>query len=454
MKGNAVRYVCRECGHEETKWAGRCPECGSWNTFDETEVQATPKAQVADASKTVIDSAVHTLSDIPYEKTMRVSSGIEELDRVLGGGVMRPSAVLVGGEPGIGKSTIMIQMISNLSKESPVLYVSGEESPSQVKMRAERLGLDTSRIQIYCDTRLEALLNVLETTKPGYVVVDSLQTLSTASVASSAGSPNQIKTCCMELSLTAKKLGAAIFFVGHVTKEGMIAGPKIVEHMVDTVLYFENAESGMRLLRASKSRFGSVDEIGLFEMQQDGLKGVKDPSQYFLSSREKDEFPAGISFTPVVEGSRTFVVEVQALVVPARSGYQRIYSDRIDNGRINRIAAILERHAGLNLSDQDIYVNVAGGMRLSESSVDLAVALALYSSKMDVPLASSLSAFGELSLAGEVRPIPFVERRLKALSELGFTKCVTATGNSVGELQVDRAKNIRSAIAGAFKHRD
>lgn len=454
MKGNTVRYVCRECGHEETKWAGRCPECGSWNSFDEMEAQVSVKPQVADSSKTVIDSSVRKLSEIPYEKTMRVSSGIEELDRVLGGGVMRPSAVLVGGEPGIGKSTIMIQLLANLSKEATVLYVSGEESPSQVKLRAERLGLATDRIHIYCDTRLEALLNVLETTKPGYVVVDSLQTLTTASVASSAGSPNQIKTCCMELSLTAKKNGSAIFFIGHVTKDGLIAGPKIVEHMVDTVLYFENAESGMRLLRASKSRFGSVDEIGLFEMNQDGLKGVKDPSQYFLSSREKDEFPAGISFTPIVEGSRTFVVEVQALVVPARSGYQRIYSDRIDNGRINRIAAILERHAGLNLSDQDIYVNVAGGMRLSESSVDLAVALALYSSKMDIPLSSSLSAFGELSLAGEVRPVPFVERRLKALGELGFTKCITSSGRSTGDLKVDSAKNIRSAIAGAFKHRD
>lgn len=453
MKASAVRYVCRECGHDEPKWVGRCPECGSWNSFDEEAAPAPVKAGAVDASRTVIDTSMRKLSDIPYEKTMRVSSGIEELDRVLGGGVMRPSAVLVGGEPGIGKSTIMIQMLSALTASGTVLYVSGEESPSQVRMRAERLGLDTSSIHIFCDTRLEALVDLLERTKPGYIVVDSLQTLSSSSVASSAGSPNQIKTGCMELSLTAKKIGAAIFFVGHVTKDGLIAGPKIVEHMVDTVLYFENAESGMRLLRASKSRFGSVDEIGLFEMQQDGLKGVKDPSQYFLSSREKDEFPAGIVFTPVVEGSRTFVVEVQALVVPARSGYQRIYSDRIDNGRINRIAAILERHAGLNLSDQDIYVNVAGGMRLTEGSVDLAVALALYSSKSDVPLSSSMASFGELSLAGEVRPVTFTERRIKALSDLGFTDCFAPGGKSTDTMAVSRAKSIRGAIVGAFRGR-
>ena len=262
MKEGAVRYVCSECGHIEAKWTGRCPECGSWNTFSEEKVVPKQKGKAEPAP--VIDESVRKLSEIPYEKAMRVSSGIDELDRVLGGGVMRPSSVLVGGEPGIGKSTIMEQMLSNLADAAEVLYVSGEESPSQVRLRAERLGLRSDRISVFCDTRLEALLDIIERIRPGYIVIDSLQTLYSASVASLAGSPNQVRACCMELSLLAKRIGSAIFFIGHVTKDGNIAGPKIVEHMVDTVLYFEGAESGMRLLRASKNRFGSVDEIGLF----------------------------------------------------------------------------------------------------------------------------------------------------------------------------------------------
>ena len=273
MKESSVRYVCRECGHVETKWNGRCPECGSWNSFEEETVTALPKSTKA-VSKPVMDNEIKKLSEVPYDPGMRVSSGIDELDRILGGGVMRPSSVLVGGEPGIGKSTIMAQMLSSLSSQDSVLYVSGEESPSQVRMRSERLGLNTSSISILCDTRLETLSDAIERMKPGYIVIDSLQTLYSVSIGSIAGSPNQIKACCMELSLLAKKIGAAIFFIAHVTKEGNIAGPKIVEHIVDTVLYFEEAESGIRLLRASKNRFGSVDEIGLFTMESDGLHGV------------------------------------------------------------------------------------------------------------------------------------------------------------------------------------
>ena len=449
MKNTTV-YVCRECGREESKWTGRCPDCGSWNSFEERSV--TPQKNSADKNRTVIDDGVRTLSDVPYEKTLRVSSCIDELDRVLGGGVMRPSSVLVGGEPGIGKSTLMLQLISNLSEYSSVLYISGEESPSQVRLRAERLGLPTDRIQIYCDTRLESLVETIERIKPGYIVVDSIQTLSSSQSESSAGSPNQIKTCCMELSVRAKKTGAAIFFIGHVTKDGIIAGPKIVEHMVDTVLYFESAENGIRLLRASKSRFGSVDEIGLFEMTATGLRGVKDPSLIFLSSRENDSVPPGIVFTPVVEGSRTFIVEIQALIVEARSGYQRIYSDKIDLNRINRAEAILQRHAGLDLSKDDIYVNVAGGVKLSEASIDLALALALYSSKTNLALSSSFSAFGELSLAGEVRPVTFQERRIKTLSDMSFSRVITASSASVkADIKIDRVKDIRSAIISAFR---
>ena len=451
MKDNSVHYVCRECGHIENKWNGRCPVCGSWNSFDEEKTVPVQKGRTE--PQTVIADTVQRLSDIPYESTMRVSSGIEELDRVLGGGVMRPSSVLVGGEPGIGKSTIMMQMLSFLSSSAPVLYVSGEESPSQVRLRAERLGLDTKNLSIFCDTRLETLSETIEKHSPGYIVIDSLQTLYSASIVSSAGSPNQIKVCCMELSLLAKKFGASVFFIAHVTKDGLIAGPKIVEHIVDTVLYFESAETGMRLLRASKNRFGSVDEIGLFTMDAKGLHGVKDPSSLFLSSRGGNALPSGIAFTSVVEGSRTFSVEIQALVVPARSGYQRIYSDRIDNARVSRVAAILQKHAGLNLSDQDIYVNVAGGMKLSEVSIELALALALYSSKEDIPLRSSVAAFGELSLAGEVRSVSFAERRLKNLSDMGFSEVLTAENKHGLPINIKRVDNIKAALIAAFSAR-
>lgn len=446
MKNNGVIYVCRECGQEETKWAGRCPSCGSWNSFDEVKT-----TQNIDKEKTVIDEKVRKLSEVPYDKTMRVSSSSDELDRVLGGGVMRPSSVLVGGEPGIGKSTIMLQLLSSLSLSSPVLYVSGEESPSQVRLRAERIGVDTDKIQIFCDTRLEALVDVLEKNRPKYIVVDSLQTLSSSTVASSPGSPNQMKTCCMELSLRAKKVDAAIFFIGHVTKDGLIAGPKIVEHMVDTVLYFESAENGIRLLRASKNRFGSVDEIGLFEMSDKGLRAIKDPSSFFLSRRSSSSLPSGIVFTPIIEGSRTFVVEIQALVCPARSGYQRIYSDKVDIGRINRVEAVLARHANLDLSNDDIYINVAGGIKLTEASIDLALALALYSSKTNIAISSSLSCFGELSLAGEVRPVTFLDRRLKSLIDMGFNKVLTFSETENKKIDVFSVNNVRSAIISGFK---
>ena len=448
MKEGAVRYVCSECGHIEAKWTGRCPECGSWNTFSEEKVVPKQKGKAEPAP--VIDESVRKLSEIPYEKAMRVSSGIDELDRVLGGGVMRPSSVLVGGEPGIGKSTIMEQMLSNLADAAEVLYVSGEESPSQVRLRADRLGLRSDRISVFCDTRLEALLDIIERIRPGYIVIDSLQTLYSASVASLAGSPNQVRACCMELSLLAKRIGSAIFFIGHVTKDGNIAGPKIVEHMVDTVLYFEGAESGMRLLRASKNRFGSVDEIGLFLMDEKGLRGVKDPTGVFLSSRTGDELPSGIAFTPVVEGSRIFVVEIQALVVPAKSSLQRIYSERIDSARVSRVAAILQRHAGLQLADQDIYVNVAGGMRLSEVSIELALALALYSSRQDIPIPRGVASFGELSLAGEVRPVAFHERRVKSLASMGYKRVIVADGRGETKLKEISAQNIKAALIAAF----
>lgn len=450
MKEVQKRYVCSECGHTESKWMGRCPECNSWNTFEEEIVSSPNKIKIA-APSTSLDNIVRKLSEIRSDEAIRLSTGFDELDRVLGGGVMLPSSVLIGGEPGIGKSTLMLEMLSFLSTANDVLYVSGEESPSQVKLRGERLGLNLSNISIFCDTRLEVLEETLEKLSPKIIIVDSLQTLYTSSVASMQGSPNQIRTCCLILSNIAKRLGCSIFFVGHVTKDGSIAGPKIVEHMVDTVLYFESAENGIRLLRAAKNRFGSVDEIGLFEMDERGLHGLKDPTEVFLSSRDEDSLPPGISFTAIVEGSRAFVVELQALVVPAKSGLQRIYSDKVDVARVSRVAAILERHTDLKLTDQDIYINVAGGVRLNDVSIELPLALALYSSKINRSLPSKLVSFGELSLAGEVRNVPFLERKQKAASDLGFELVISPyIKNRKSSDTTIFVKSIKSAIISAF----
>lgn len=450
MKEVQKRYVCSECGHTESKWMGRCPECNSWNTFEE-EIVSTPNKTKIAAPSTSLDNIVRKLSEIRSDEAIRLSTGFDELDRVLGGGVMLPSSVLIGGEPGIGKSTLMLEMLSFLSTANDVLYVSGEESPSQVKLRGERLGLNLSNISIFCDTRLEVLEETLEKLSPKIIIVDSLQTLYTSSVASMQGSPNQIRTCCLILSNIAKRLGCSIFFVGHVTKDGSIAGPKIVEHMVDTVLYFESAENGIRLLRAAKNRFGSVDEIGLFEMDERGLHGLKDPTEVFLSSRDEDSLPPGISFTAIVEGSRAFVVELQALVVPAKSGLQRIYSDKVDVARVSRVAAILERHTDLKLTDQDIYINVAGGVRLNDVSIELPLALALYSSKINRSLPSKLVSFGELSLAGEVRNVPFLERKQKAASDLGFELVISPyIKNRKSSDTTVFVKSIKSAIISAF----
>ena len=440
-KETAVKYVCTECGREESKWLGRCPSCGSWNSFVEEKVtpQTTNKTQ---AAVPIIDKALKTLSDVTVDSACRFDSGISELDRVLGGGIMRPSSVLVGGEPGIGKSTIMLQMLSSSASEGKVLYVSGEESPSQVKLRAERLKLNLKNINIFCDTRLEALTEAIDELSPAVVVVDSLQTLSSVTVPSVAGSPNQMRACCYALSLLAKTKNIAMFFIGHVTKEGMLAGPKIVEHLVDTVLYFEGSETDVRFLRAAKNRFGSVDEIGIFRMFADGLKAVKDPTEFFISNREKGVLPSGIAYTAIVEGSRTFLVEIQALTVPAKSGVSRVYSDRIDAARVNRVAAILERHASLRLNDQDIYINVAGGLKINEVSIELALALALYSARSDKPLSSNLVSFGELSLAGEVRPVAFLDKRIKAASDMGFSEYLVPYSQQKGSV----ARNIKQAI--------
>ena len=445
MKGPQTRFVCSACGRVESKWLGRCPSCGAWNSFEEEKVQPVSRSMPA-AATCAVDEKIRKLSDVVVSDSVRFSSGIDELDRVLGGGVMRPSSVLVGGDPGIGKSTLMLQLTASCSSVGPVLYVSGEESPSQVKLRAQRLGLDASRIDILCDTRLESLVEAIEKLSPAVVVIDSLQTLASGEVSSMAGSVNQMRTCCMSLSLLAKARNIAMFFIGHVTKDGMLAGPRIVEHLVDTVLYFESAQTGVRILRSIKNRFGSVDEIGIFSMDADGLSPVKDPSLFFISDRREDGLPSGIAYTAVAEGTRTFLVEIQALTVPCKGGSPRVYSDRIDTARVNRVAAILERHAGLVLSDCDTYINVAGGIRINEVSTELALAMALWSARTGTPLHERQVCFGELSLAGEVRPVSFLERRVKAAIEMGFDRILAPASCGAGDERISTCRNIKQAI--------
>ncbi len=446
-KEKEIVYVCSECGHVESKWIGRCPECGGWNTFTEEKVEGKEEKR-----QPVMDDQVRLLSDAVKDEDLFVSSGFDELDRVLGSGVMIPSSVLVGGDPGIGKSTLMLEVLSNLSVEvPPVLYVSGEESPGQIRLRGERLGIRLDKINISCETRLERLKDIISKLSPKVMIIDSIQTLTSDEIQSPAGSPNQIRTATLSLSLLAKKIGCAVFFIGHITKDGFIAGPKIIEHMVDTVLYFENADGGLRLLRAVKNRFGSVDEIGLFEMSSSGLAGVKDTGGIFLSSREDGEIPPGIAFTPVVEGSRTFIVELQALVVPAKSGLQRIYSDKVEVQRVMRVAAILERHAAIKLSDYDIYVNVRGGLKIRDVSIELPLALALYSSKENKSIPRDLASFGELSLAGEVCQVPFFERKAKAARETGLEKVLCPYGKGILKSRdIVGVKNIKTALKTAF----
>ncbi|MDR1318037.1 MAG: DNA repair protein RadA [Treponema sp.] len=429
-KQKSFVFKCSSCGHEEPKWLGRCPECGEWNTLIETAVNPAGREGLpglygggARSGRALPGSL--PLSAVDPQEGSRISSGIPEFDRVLGGGIMKRSAILVGGEPGIGKSTLLLQAAAAAGTRGRVLYVSGEESAGQVRMRADRLGLrNTDRIEIVCSGNLEEIEAILEAVKPALIMVDSAQTLLTAEAGLVPGTVNQMKYCSYALISWIKEHDAALFLVAHVTKDGTISGPKTLEHMVDTVLYFEGAEESTndgdcRFLRATKNRFGSVDEIGIFTMSERGLSVVEDTGRLFLVRRE-GELPAGVARAAVLEGSRTLLVEIQALTIPAKGAVSRVFSDKIDSGRVSRIAAALEKHLGLRLSDQDLYVNVAGGIRITEVGVDLALACALYSARTGLPLPAGTSIAGELSLTGEVRPVRRLASRVKAAQNLGF----------------------------------
>ena len=424
-KNGSVSYKCSNCGYTQPRWLGRCPECGEWNSLEEIIIDKNNVSPAGRGNEAVEKQRPVGLATVKAQENTRLSTGIGEFDRVLGGGATKRSAILLGGEPGIGKSTLLLQTAASVAGAgASVLYISGEESAAQIKERADRLGLDCKGINILCTSRLEDSLDALDSLTPVFVIIDSIQTIYSAEAGIIPGTVNQLKFCANEFISWVKERDCVLIMTAHITKEGTIAGPKSLEHMVDTVISFERNADDIRFLHAQKNRFGSVDEIGIFSMSEKGLEPVVNPASLFLTKR-KDNQPAGVACTPVFEGSRVFLVEIQALTVPAKASVSRIYSEKIDSGRVARVAAVIEKRCGLCFSDQDIYVNVAGGIKLSESSIDAALAAALYSARTDIAVKNGTAVFGELSLAGEIRPVTKTKQRIKAAEGLGFAQILS-----------------------------
>lgn len=421
-KTNSVVYKCSNCGFSQPRWLGRCPECGEWNTMEEhaaeTSAAALPYGKMPGTTERITPVPLSSVS--PME-CARISTGNTEFNRVLGGGATKRSAILIGGEPGIGKSTLLLQTASSVQTSGRVLYISGEESASQIRARADRLKINFENIDILCTLRLDDIEHALDSLNPMCVIVDSIQTVYSAEAGIVPGTVNQLKYCSNELISWVKERDSVLFLSAHVTKDGVIAGPKSLEHMVDTVISFERNSDDIRFLRAQKNRFGSVDELGIFSMSETGLLPVEDPSAMFITQRE-GSLPAGIAIVPVFEGSRVFMVEIQALTVPAKASIARVFSEKIESARVSRIAAVLEKKSGLKLSEYDLYVNVAGGVRLNESAIDLALAAALYSARTDLPCPEATALAGEISLAGEIRPVSRLKQRVKTAQNLGFSR--------------------------------
>ena len=414
-------YVCSECGASALQWFGSCPSCGAAGTLSETVVEKAAAHRYSAAP-----AAAVALQDIHARELERVATGVAELDRALGGGLVSGQVVLLGGDPGIGKSTLLLQTMASLSQA--VLYVSGEESAEQVALRARRLALEAQGVRLIAETQLERVLGALEAARPRVAVIDSIQTLWSDTLQSAPGSVAQVRECAAQLTRHAKRAGSALFMIGHVTKEGAIAGPRVLEHIVDTVLYFEgDPNSAFRLVRAVKNRFGAVNELGVFAMTDKGLKGVANPSRLFLSTHEKP-IP-GSCVLATLEGTRPLLVEIQALVDAAHSPNPRRLSVGLEANRLAMLLAVLHRHAGIATWEQDVFVNAVGGVRIGEPAADLAVSLAIVSSLTDKPRAGNLAVFGEIGLAGEVRPAPRGQERLREIGKLGFEKAVIPKSN-------------------------
>ncbi|AUH50508.1 DNA repair protein RadA [Chromobacterium sp. ATCC 53434] len=427
MAKNKTVFSCTECGGQSPKWQGQCPHCNAWNTLVEAvaaPAAAGPRFQSWAANVT----KVQKLSEVQTAETPRDPSGIDELDRVLGGGIVRGAVVLIGGDPGIGKSTLLLQALSQIGQSRKVLYVSGEESAQQIALRASRLALDTSSVDLLAEICIENILETLKRELPEVVVIDSIQTLYTEQVTSAPGSVSQVRECAAQLTRMAKQSGITVLLVGHVTKEGSLAGPRVLEHMVDTVLYFEgDSHSNYRMIRAIKNRFGAVNELGVFAMTDRGLKGVSNPSAIFLSSYRDDV--AGSCVLVTQEGTRPLLVEIQALVDDCHGFQPKRLTVGLEQNRLAMLLAVLHRHGGVACFDQDVFLNAVGGVKINEPAADLAIILAMVSSLRNKALPEKLVVFGEVGLAGEVRPVTRGQERLKEAAKLGFTRAIVPSAN-------------------------
>ncbi|OMP67973.1 DNA repair protein RadA [Domibacillus epiphyticus] len=432
MAKKKTKFVCGSCGYESPKWMGKCPGCGEWNQMvEETEITGTPKRTFMH-SDTATVSKPSRLVDVETVQEPRVETDLREFNRVLGGGVVPGSLVLIGGDPGIGKSTLLLQVSSQLSSNgSNVLYISGEESVKQTKMRASRMGINNESLYIYSETNLQLIHSAIDQMKPSFVIIDSIQTIYHPEVTSAPGSVSQVRECTAELMRIAKINGIAIFIVGHVTKEGSIAGPRLLEHMVDTVLYFEGERHHTyRILRAVKNRFGSTNEMGIFEMKEIGLEEVANPSEIFLE--ERTQGTSGSTVVASMEGTRPVLVEIQALISPTVFGNPRRMATGMDHNRVTLIMAVLEKRVGLLLQNQDAYLKVAGGVKLDEPAIDLAIAVSIASSFRDEPTGATDCLIGEVGLTGEVRRVSRIEQRVNEAAKLGFTRLVIPANNLGG----------------------
>ena len=439
-KGKKSIFFCQNCGHEEAKWLGQCPACGEWNTFVEEKTDSGITRGTTAGARAVRESVreakVVPLTEVTADDETRCKTGIHELDRVLGGGIVPGSLVLVGGDPGIGKSTLLLQVCRVLAETKKVLYISGEESQAQIKLRANRMGDFTSNLYLLCETNLDIIRGVIEKERPQLVIIDSIQTMYSDDVASAPGSVSQVRESTNIFLQLAKGLCIPIFIVGHVTKEGTVAGPRVLEHMVDTVLYFEgDRHASYRILRAVKNRFGSTNEIGVFEMRQEGLAEVENPSEYMLSGRPENASGSVVACS--IEGTSPILIEIQALVCQSNFGMPRRTAAGTDYNRVNLLMAVLEKRLGMALGNADAYVNIAGGIRMNEPAIDLGIVMAIVSSFRNRPIDEKTIVFGEVGLSGEVRAVNMPEQRVAEAKKLGFETCI------LPEVSLKMVKGIR-----------
>jgi DNA repair protein RadA/Sms len=443
-------YTCTECGAAEPKWQGQCPSCMAWNTLVESVAESASTNRYANKFEGLTASAeLQKLSTVKAADVSRQATGIAEFDRVLGGGLVEGGVVLIGGDPGIGKSTLLLQVLCHLGKNAQAIYVSGEESPQQIAMRAKRLGLDASEVELLAEINLEKILATLQAHKPNIAVIDSIQTVYSEALQSAPGSVAQVRECSAQLTRLAKQLGITVILVGHVTKEGSLAGPRVLEHIVDTVLYFEGDQnSSFRLIRAFKNRFGAVNELGVFAMTEHGLREVSNPSALFLSHHEGQV--AGSCITVTMEGTRPLLIEIQALVDQSHAPSPKRLATGLEQNRLAMLLAVLNRHAGIPCFDQDVFINAVGGVKIAEPAVDLAVILSIVSSLKNKPLEHKLIVFGEVGLAGEVRPVQGGQMRLKEAAKLGFTKAIVPKANApkakIAGLEVIAVERLEQAL--------